>query len=67
MQLGLVKGTHLGEMFRDMQLAVRSISHAAVMSSAAVVRPVIQHMPAHIPKLVLRETAVTHLQPVQKQ
>ena len=48
----LVKDTHLREMFRDMQLAVSSISHAAVMPGTAVVRPVVQHVPAHIPQTV---------------
>ena len=39
-------------MFRDLQLAVGSVSHAAVMPSAAVVRSVIQHMPAHSPQML---------------
>ena len=38
-------------MFRDVQLAVGSISHAAVMPGTAVVRSVIQHMPAHSPQM----------------
>ena len=47
----MVKATHLGEVFRDLQVAVRSISHPAVVPSAAMVRPVVEHMPTHKPKL----------------